>query len=59
MSLIAPRLLHLPPSTRVACLAAGHANFSHTTWLRKDPRLSDLGKVFKDEYSVLRDDYST
>jgi hypothetical protein len=58
MSLIVPRLLRLPPSTRVACLAAGHAKFSTTTWLRKDPRLSDLGRVLKDEYSVLRDEYS-
>lgn len=56
MSIFTPRLLKLPASARVAFYIKS-SGFSTINCLRKDPRLADLGKVLKDEYSVMRDEY--
>jgi hypothetical protein len=56
MSTSTLRILKLPASARVA-VPFTPANFSTAACLGKDPRLADLGKVLKDEYSVIRDEY--
>lgn len=41
---------HFRSSTR-ACISPEQTNYGH------DPRLESLGKVIKDEYAVVRDNY--
>jgi triacylglycerol lipase len=41
-----------------SCIAISRS-FTTGSPRRNDPRLQDLGRVLKDEYAVLRDDYST
>ncbi|KAF2417437.1 putative triacylglycerol lipase [Tothia fuscella] len=57
MSIFAPQILKLPASARVAVYLRS-ANFSTSICLRKDPRLADMGRVLKDEYAVMRDEYT-
>lgn len=54
------RLLALPANTRQCLfqhLCANTAKFSTARSLSIDPRLKELGNVFQDEFSVLRDNY--
>lgn len=57
MSAITPLILKLPASARVTFLLKT-ANFGTAACLGKDPRLADLGKVLKDEYSAMKEEYS-
>ena len=62
MSLFTPRVLRLPAILRLSLIVVKQgqqARFSSCRRLREDPRIQELGKVIKDEFAVLREDYST
>lgn len=46
-------VLRLPPAVRMSAYRA----LSTTARLFEDPRVTDLGRVIKDEYSFIRDNY--
>src|SRR5437667_3806102 len=48
-------LLRLPAAVR----ANAYKSFCTNTTLSKDPRISNLGRVIRDEYAILRDSYGT
>lgn len=48
-------LLRLPPAVRVRVCRS----LSTTSRLLEDPRVKDLGKVIKDEYAAIRENYGT
>lgn len=60
MSVFAPRILRLPAGLRLSRLLiqqGQRSRFSSGSRLREDPRIQELGKVIKDEFAVLREDY--
>lgn len=60
MSVFTPRILRLPATLRLSLLfiqQGQRSRFSSSSYLREDPRIQELGKVIKDEFAVLREDY--
>lgn len=60
MSLFAPRVLRLPAALRLSLILlkqGQYSRFSSATRLREDPRIQELGKVIKDEFAVMRENY--
>lgn len=61
MSVFTPRILRLPTTVRwsLQFVQQGQrVRFSSSSRLGEDPRIQELGKVIKDEFAVLREDYS-
>ncbi|RDI86117.1 T-complex protein 1 subunit gamma [Venturia inaequalis] len=60
MSVFTPRILRLPTTVRLSLLFVQQGQrlrFSSSSRLSEDPRIQELGKVIKDEFAVLREDY--